>query len=207
MSRSILIATKNPHKQEKLSWIIKGFFDQIDMLNKANIEADLDEKGSTFEEVATYKAIFYSKKYKGYVIATDSGMRIPALGKKWNGLLTKRFVGRKNVSDFERMDKLLELMKDKKGEERTMCWKEALAITKDGEKVFSCEVEGSEGLMQERYDPRKYKKGIWLCSLWHYPQFGKNFFDLTEEETKQAEISWWRLRGKTRKFLKTYFRK
>ncbi len=67
--------------------------------------------------------------------------------------------------------------------------------------------KGDTGVLQETYDSKQYKEGIWLCTLTSYPQFGgKNFFDLNEKEKKYGEISWWRLRDKTREFLTNYFK-
>jgi len=199
----IVLGTKNPHKKEKLRWIIEGYFsDMQDMAGEMNVEED----GDTFEANARIKAITVAKKNNSYAIATDGGVIIPSLGKNWNELLTRRFVGREDLTDFDRMECLLELMKNEKGKKRIIAWKESIAIASPDGVVFSVEVDGDTGILQESYDPKQYKEGIWLCTLWAYPQFGgRNFFELNEEEKKYGEISWWRLREKTREFLSNYF--
>ena len=99
------------------------------------------------------------------------------------------------------MDELLERTKDLKGQDRFIQWKEAVAIAKNGEILFSLEVEGNHGILQTEYDKTKYKPGIWTCSLWSYPQFGgKNFFDLNEEESQESEISWDRIKAGVERF-------
>ncbi len=203
MNRKILIATGNPHKLKMIGSIIDGYFDEVKNLHDLQNVADVDEIGQTFKEIAEKKALHFTEYFDGYVIATDSGMQMPHL-ENWNPLFTKRFIQKEKATDFERMDKLLELMKDKKGNQREMYWNEAIALAYKGKVLFSVQVKGAEGVMQETYDKNKYRKGIWLCSLWYFPQFGKNFFDLTPEETAYAEISWGKLKEATRKFLHKY---
>ncbi len=203
----ILIASKNPHKIEKLSGIISPYFEQIQTLKDIQLKDDLVEEGSSFEEIAKNKARYFSLQYSDYVIATDGGMTIPFL-ENWNPLYTRRFLSsldKSDKTDFQRMDELLERTKDLKGNDRFMQWKEAVAIAKNGEVLFSIEVEGSYGILQTEYDKSKYKPGIWLCSLWSHPQFGnKNFFDLNPEEVKQSEISWERINTGVSKFLSIF---
>lgn len=198
--RRILLATGNPHKIEKLSWIVSGFFDRVDTLNDQNIELDVDESATTFLRNATQKAESYSKIIKGYAIATDGGVSIPALGENWDSLKTKRFAGDK-ASDSDRVNSLLTLMAGKVGDDRAMNWREAISIAYNGKSIFSVEVEGVHGLLQEEYDPRKYKPGIWVCSVWYFPEIGKNFFDMSEQEKEYVELSWHKLYRITRSFL------
>lgn len=195
----ILIASSNPHKINELKKITSGLAQAV-TLAEANISDECVEVGDTLLEIAQRKAAYFSNRFAGLVVATDAGAEIPALGNNWDPKYTKRFAG--EVSDFERMDRLLELAKDLKGEDRGLVWRECVAIAQRGEVLFSLEVEGDRGLLQTSYDSAKYRPGIWLCSLWFYPQFGKNFFDLTPEQIAQhGERSWVRIRSKVRAFL------
>jgi len=199
MKEKIIIASSNPHKIEKLSWIVEGLFKKIEKLKK---KVEINENGSTFKANAEIKARIVSKLYKNYAIATDGGVLIPSLGNNWNEILTRRFLGEKNITDKDRIEGLLELMKDKVGSQRKIIWKEAIAIANKGRVVYSTEVRGDWGILQTSYNPKQYKKGIWVCTLWSYPQFGgRNFFDLTEEEKKYGERSWWKLRKRARKYF------
>ncbi len=199
----IILGTNNPHKKEKLRWIAEGFFSEVGVMRE-NIE--VEETGKTFEENARIKALAIARLENSYAIASDGGVLIPALGENWNELLTKRFAGLENVTDFDRMNMLLELMKGKSGKDRMVVWKEAIAIASPEGVLFSVEVDGDTGMLQETYDPKQYKEGIWLCTLTAYPQFGgKNFFELNEEEKKYGEVSWWKLKEKVEEFLQDYF--
>lgn len=199
---TIVLGTNNPHKKEKLRWIVEGYFNDIRELHE---KVEVEETGGSFEENARVKAQTIAQREHVYAIATDGGVLIPSLGKDWNELLTKRFVGREGVSDFDRMNMLLEMMRGKRGDERTITWRESVALASPERILFSVEVDGDTGVLQEQYNSQQYKEGIWLCTLWSYPQFGgRNFFDLNEEEKKYGEISWWKLREKTRDFLSGY---
>lgn len=123
----LILATANPHKIIKLRQIFEQYFKDIFPQDK-NI--DINEDGNTFLENAEKKAIEISKIYHCYAVATDGGVLIPALGDNWNGLLTKRFIGRDDATDFDRIEALLELMKDKKGTERAILWNEANRLGK-----------------------------------------------------------------------------
>ena len=200
----IVIGTGNSHKKEKLSWIVEGFFDEIMPFER---KIEIEENGKNFEENARMKSLATAKEYGCYAVATDGGVLIPALGNNWNELLTRRFFGKEDVGDFDRIDALLEIMKGKKGDERKIIWKEAIAVANPEKVIFSSEVEGDIGLLQETYNPKQYKEGIWLCTITSYPQFGgKNFFELSEKEKEYGEISWWKLRDQTRKFLYDFFK-
>lgn len=190
-SDKILIISTNPHKISKLKAILAPFFKIIDTQSSLSIDCEVDETGKTFQENAEIKALAFSNVYDGYTIATDGGIDIPALD-DWNPLYTKRFAG-ENVDDFFRMDTILEKMKTKEGSERKMIWREAVAIAFDDKIICSELVDGIEGVMQKEYDVKKYKKGIWLCSLFYFPQFKKNFFELTPAEVEKAEISWMKI--------------
>jgi inosine/xanthosine triphosphate pyrophosphatase family protein len=200
----ILIASQNPHKIEKLTSIVSPYFEQIQTLKSLQIADNFAEEGSGFEQIASNKAKYFSLQYPEFVIATDGGMIIPAL-ENWNPLYTRRFLNsldKSDKNDFSRMDELLEKTKDLKGASRSMYWKEAVAIAKNGEILFSLEIEGNHGFLQTEYDKTKYKPGIWLCSLWSHPQFeSKNFFDLTKEELKESEISWDKIKAGVEGFL------
>ncbi len=194
-----MLATDNPHKQEKLKWIVDKYFRQIDLPTKT---FKVKEDGSTFEQIARKKALQTSKNYDGFTIATDAGMEIPAL-KNWNSLLTRRFIKKQDSTDFDRMDALLAMATDLK--DRRMRWTEAVAIAYKGRVVFSATVEGAKGVLQKEYDRKKYKKGIWLCSLWYFPTYRKNYFDLKPREVDFAEVSWFRLKKEVEKFFSTPF--
>lgn len=204
MFNDILIATTNEYKKQKLTWIVERYFKKVHYLDDLDLNLVVNESGNSFKRNACIKAIEYSKHCRDFVISTDGGVLIPALGNTWNGLYTRRFAG-EDVSDFERIKKLLEVAKPLKGAERKVVWKEAVAIGKAGKVLFSKEALGVAGILQENFDPTKYIKGIWVCSLWFFPQYNKSFFDLTIKERQKVEVSWKKLKDATDQFLQNHF--
>lgn len=199
MTKTVILATNNPHKKKMLAWTVEGYFDVV---QEQSSKVEVEETENSFEGNAQLKAIILSAMHHTYAVASDGGIVIPALGSNWNSLLTKRFLNNADATDWDRIEGLLALMKDKKNEERDMFWHEAIALAYDGKLLFSCEVEGDHSRIQESYDRDQYQPGIWLCTLTYYPQFkNKNFFELNDEERAYAEISWHRLRDAVQKYL------
>lgn len=95
---SIIIATKNPHKQKKLIEVVQDYFTPL-LLDETIPEPE--ENGKDFLEIAENKAIYYSLATKSLAISSDAGAVIPAL-RDWNPLETKRF----SDSDKTRIKKL-----------------------------------------------------------------------------------------------------
>lgn len=154
------------------------------------------EVGNNFTEIAEKKALFYSKKYNCLAISTDGGATIPAL-KNWNPVETKRFA----KTDKERIKKILNMMKNKRN--RIVEWHESIALASKGKLLFSTQAKAMDGQIDTSFNPRFYKKGIWLCSITSFPQFNnKNFFELTPKEKEATENSWKKLKIKFKKFMK-----
>lgn len=191
--QSILIATKNPHKEKKLSEIVSGFY-------APEIKNDLqsiEEEGNNFLEIAENKAKEYSKICDCLAIATDGGAMIPALKGKWNPIKTRRFA----ETDKERINELLKMMEGK--EDRTEEWYEALAIADKGKLIFSTQAKAMDGVIDKTFNPKFYQEGIWLCSITSFSQFGgRNYFELTDQEKSATEDSWNKLKKSFAKFMK-----
>lgn len=190
--KKIIIATGNIHKRQKLADIVKGYFQPVFLQKSIKIE----ERGENFLSIAKNKAIDYSLKLNSLVISSDGGAIIPAL-KSWRPLETKRFAS----SDRERIARLLDLMKNKKN--RTIEWHEAIAVADKGSLLFASQARAIDGVIAKEFDSRFYKKGIWLCSITEFPQFGhKNFFELDKKEMALVENSWSQLKDDFLIFMK-----
>jgi inosine/xanthosine triphosphate pyrophosphatase family protein len=200
-NNKILVATQNPHKIQKISAMFSDCDATIETPDKLPLNIEIDENGNSFEENAVIKAVEYAKHYDGLVVATDGGMIIPGL-EDWDPLHTRRFAG-PDATDKDRISELLRRMKGKTGDERQMKWCEAIAIAKAGKKLFSIQAPGAEGVMSDIFDEKNYRAGIWVCSIWEFPQFdNKNFFELSDKEVEAAEVSWSRLGNALRAYLK-----
>jgi XTP/dITP diphosphohydrolase len=189
---SIIIATKNPHKQKKLIEVVQDYFTPL-LLDE--IIPEPEENGKNFLEIAENKAIYYSLATKSIAISSDAGAVIPSVP-EWDPLHTKRFAD----TDEQRIDKLLSLMEG--NTDRTIRWFEAMAIAKDGKIQFSALVEARCGKIATSFDKSRYQNGMWMSSITEFPQFAnKNFFELTPEERAKTENSWAKLKLKFAKFM------
>ncbi len=193
--REILIASGNPYKQKKLVELVAPFF----VPRIAEKLPSFQERGESFLSIAENKAIDYSKHFHSLVVSTDGGASIPALSpEEWNPLITRRFLNADD--DRERIHKVLDLMKEKR--DRTVEWREAIAVADNGVLVFSHEARAVDGVISKSFRPEFYQEGIWLCSITDFPQFGgRNYFELTDEERKQTENSWELLREAFQEFF------
>ncbi|MBI2099227.1 hypothetical protein HYT45_02295 [Candidatus Uhrbacteria bacterium] len=190
--QQILIATKNPHKQKKLSEIVNDFF--IPEI-KNNLQS-IEERGDNFLEIAENKAMEYSKIYNCLAIATDGGAVIPALKGKWDPIKTRRFA----ETDRKRIEQLLRMMGGVKN--RTEEWYEAMAVADKGKMIFSAKARAMDSVIDKTFNPKFYQEGIWLCSITSFPQFGgRNFFELTDKEKTATEDSWNKLKKSFAEFM------
>ncbi len=183
---NILIGTKNAYKVDELLFYLEGIENiSIHFLKDQNIDVDVLEDGDTLEENAQKKAIEISKRTDFFVLASDGGVDISALGENWNFLKNQRTVGEKR-SDVQKAEKLLEMMKSLQGEERKVVFHHALALAKDGNIFWSDEKITERGYIANRLPDKNIPKGKWLSHIWYYPEFGKVFNRLDEFELKKV---------------------
>ena len=190
----LLLATSNPAKLDKLTWVLEGLPFTCVPLSQLPSQPQPEESGQTFDDNARLKASQGSKLFGGLAIASDGGLGIPTLGDQWEALLTARAAG-EGADDATRARHLLALMRDKKGEERRVFWTEALALADRGQLLGSWQESGSEGYLTESYDPAKAIPGFWVYSLWYYPQFGRRYVELTPQELTEVDVTWQRLKA------------
>ena len=111
----IVYAGNNKSKLRQIRSVLSDF--EVLSLEDCGIDVDVEETGKTFEQNAYLKASVISKLVDYVVVSDDSGLCIDALD-GYPGVHTKRFLG-DNVSNQERVNFLIEKMKDVKDEDRT----------------------------------------------------------------------------------------
>ena len=187
--RTLLVATRSPHKLEELRELIglPGLellsLDEADVLEDP-IEADL-EAYDTFAENARAKAIYFQRVTHMATIADDSGLCVDALD-GGPGVRTRRFAPEDMASRYGRDEAnnrfLLQKLSGIPVEERSAHYRCAIAY-EDGEERFAVEgrVDGiiateARGTGGFGYDP-----------LFIVPEYGKTFGELPPDV--KAEIS------------------
>jgi XTP/dITP diphosphohydrolase len=138
-----------------------------------------DEAANTFGENALGKALHYSHFSEGLVIADDSGLVVPALGGA-PGVHSARYAG-PDASDADRLHKLVEAMRGKKGEDRRARFVCVVALVERGEArgIFSASAEG------ELLEAPRGADGFGYDPLFFVPGPGKTFAETTREEKNQ----------------------
>ena len=109
MIKKLIIATANKHKLSEIKSILK---DGVKEIASMPADIEIEENGKTFMENSLIKAKAVYEKTKIPSLADDSGLCINALGGK-PGLYSARYGG-ENLSYKEKMQMILEELKDKK---------------------------------------------------------------------------------------------
>ncbi len=182
MLGTVWLVTDNKDKVRDFSLVFKPLGIKLKQLAGVKVK----EGAQSLRENACLKAITASCLYpKRVVMATDGGVEIPYLGNKWNPVLTKRLGGldmEETMTDRERAEKLIEMMKDAKGKDRWMTWWEVVVIVKGGKVLFETKIKGGEGYLMKKIPEGFKESGFWLGYIWLMPKLGKPYMLLSDEE-------------------------
>ncbi len=152
--------------------------------------ADVSEGSTSMMENAFKKARACAERYpEAYICACDGGVSIPFLGDSWNPVLTKRGGGSaswEGVTGYERARELLAMMRNAHGEDRRVVWQEAFVFMRGERVLFSFCEAGGAGYLAEEIPPSFREDGYWLGHLWHVPEYGKVYMELSAEEKKRS---------------------
>jgi XTP/dITP diphosphohydrolase len=170
----VYLCSSNKEKLKELSLAAEGTGLEVLSLPQLREIPPPEETGSTFEENASEKALYYSQFTSEIVVADDSGLEVDALNGA-PGVFSARFAG-PDAQDRENNALLLERMrKEEKRKARFVC---AVVAAQAGKHLFTArgEVEGEilrapQGLNGFGYDP-----------LFFYPPLGRSFAELTGDE-------------------------
>ena len=205
MERKILLATTNSTKVEKMKYCLEGLGFNYLAIDDFEQKPEFDETGESYEQNAIIKALAWSKIVDCLVMASDGGVTIPVLGRKWNGLATHRFAG-ETASEIDRCEALLKIMaKHQEPGQRIIYWNEGLAVAKKGRLVVSWEESGEKGFLAKTYDKQKMLAGWWLASLWIVPGTERIYSELNDNERRVEDDShgvWLQLKQKVQEFFK-----
>jgi inosine/xanthosine triphosphate pyrophosphatase family protein len=190
----VLLATTNRAKQARLQWLLEG----LPLVCHSPGEAGLgvyippEETGASHCEIAAEKAVGWSQAGSMLAVCSDGGLNIPALGDRWQSILTRRLTG--EGSDEERVERLLELMRPYPPEHRQASWTEALAIADNGRLLACWEVQGATGMVALTPGPQASVSGFWAFTVWEIPALGKRYSELTEDELASVDDHWTQLK-------------
>jgi len=184
-------ATTNRGKLREFQAALDGSFELIPLPGLAAIPV-CEETGSTFEENAIQKAIYYSGYCDGPLFVDDSGIEVDALGGA-PGVYSARFAG-PGASDAANNRLLAARMQGVC--DRTARFVCVVALAESGRllRTFRGEAEGE--LLSEPRGPN----GFGYDPLFYYPAFGCSFGEVAPE--KKMTVSH---RAKALRAMRAYF--
>lgn len=172
----LLIATNNQGKVLELQELLAG--SGIEFVTPAQIDLQLDvvEDGSTYQENAGKKAIAFAQASGLISLADDSGLQVDALGGA-PGLYSARYSPKPGANDKDRRDFLLENLKDKP-RPWTAHFHATIAVAKP-----NGEIEFAEGNCYGEIIPEERGMGgFGYDAIFFMPEFGRTMAELDMEE-------------------------
>ena len=174
MDCKIVAATNNKNKLREFKEILSPLGYQIISLKDLGLDIEVEETGTTFEENSLIKAKAVLKATGMASLADDSGLMVDALGGE-PGIYSARYC---EGSDADRINYLLEKMKDIPDEKRTARFVSAITLMfTDGDIVTAkgtCEgkiAKAPSGKNGFGYDP-----------VFYVEKYGKTFAELSAEQ-------------------------
>lgn len=162
-NKEIIVATSNPHKMDEYTLMLEPLGYRVYSLRDLNIELDVEETGSTFEENSLIKARYIANLLPDkIVISDDSGLEIKALN-GFPGIYSARFMEGSSYGD-----KCKEIIKRlKKYDDKTANFTTVISLVNYSEKEYTFEgkvfgriVETSHGTNGFGYDPIFYSNEL-----------------------------------------------
>ena len=166
MATRLYCATTNPGKMREFRRALQDSFTVEPLPMLASIPT-CEETGSTFEENAVQKALYYSKHSDGYLFVDDSGLAVDALGGA-PGVYSARFAG-PDATDESNNRLVLDRMRGVENRAARFVCVVALAEAGRLIETFRGEVEG------QLLDAPRGTNGFGYDPLFFYPPFGCSF--------------------------------
>ena len=174
--KRLIFATGNQDKMREIREILAG--DDVEVLSLKDLDLDVDivEDGSTFEENAAIKAKTICKMTGEIVLADDSGLEIDYLNKE-PGIYSARYMG-EHTSYVEKNANLIGRLEGVPDEKRTARFVCAIAAAfPDGiVRIVRGTMEGRIG-----YEA-KGENGFGYDPIFYLPEYGCTSAELSREE-------------------------
>ena len=199
----ILLGTGNPAKADALRRLLEGLPLEPVSPSRLGLAAEPEESGDSHLAIAALKAQDWSRAGSMLAVASDGGLRIPALGTQWDSRYTHRFAG-PDADDTQRRERLLESMSPFIGEDRRATWVEALAVAHRGRLLAAWELYGATGVIADQASAQTQTPGFWAFSVWRFPGYDKTYDQLSPQQLEDLDDHWLRLRRLAHGFLHRY---
>ena len=169
-----LLATNNKNKLREIKTILGE--ENVLSLSDCNIDVDIEETGTTFEENSKIKARAICKLSGLPTIADDSGLEVDFLNGA-PGVYSARFAGEEHDDEANRQ-KLLRLMADVPDEKRTAHFTTVISVVYPDGKEYAFEGKAYGKITREYIG----SGGFGNDCLFMSDDLGKTFAEATPEE-------------------------
>ena len=177
--RALLLATTNRHKVDEYRTILSDLPFTLLSLSDIQLDMDVEETGTTFQENAELKALAYAHASGLLSLADDSGLEIDALGGA-PGVYSARFAG-PDATYEERFNIILPQLKNIPVEQRTARFCCVISLAEPTGLLGS--VYGAiEGVIA---DTPRGENGFGYDPIFLVPELGKTTAELTPEQKNQ----------------------
>ncbi len=177
--RTLLVATTNRHKLEEYRTIFSDIPFKLLSLNDIQLDLDVEETGTTFQENAELKALAYARASGILSLADDSGLEIDALGGA-PGIYSARFAGVDTPYE-ERFHIIFERLRGLPVPQRSARFRCVITIAEPS--GYHKSVEGSiEGIIA---DVPRGANGFGYDPIFLVPELGKTTAEIPPEQKNQ----------------------
>lgn len=169
----VILASQNRHKLYEIQTILSRYGMEVILQSDLNLDIEVDETGTTFEENSMLKAKAVMETTGLPAVADDSGLCVDVLGGA-PGVYSARYGGPEYVTDLDRLNLLLHEMRGIRSEERTARYVCVITLLMpDGEAIVTrgtCEgmiLSEPHGTGGFGYDPIFYipKEGMTFAEM------------------------------------------
>ena len=172
----IVFATTNDGKIKEIKEILADFDVEIVSMKEMNIDVDVEENGTTFEENSLIKARAISKLTGLPALADDSGLEVDYLNGE-PGVYSARYLGRDTDYDYKN-NYIIDKLKDAKDEERSARFVCVISLVLPDGREFV-----KKGVMEGRIGYEiKGENGFGYDPIFYLPQYGKTSAEISAEE-------------------------
>ena len=183
--RKLLIATTNPGKLREIRRILAGVAVELVSLRDFPPVPEPEETGTTFEENARLKALYYDSRVAAAAskdtwpldtVAEDSGLVIDALDGQ-PGVQSARFLG-PEASYSERFDEIYRRLAAHPSVSRSARFVAAVAVVRASAVVYE-----TTGIVEgEIASTPRGDRGFGYDPIFFYPPYGSTLAECTDEE-------------------------
>ena len=177
----LVIATGNRSKGTEMAEILRDTgLEILTLADFPGVDAEVEETGSTYRENAELKAVAAAQATDQVCIADDAGLEIDALDGQ-PGLYSRRFLGEETPFD-EKMDWILQTLKDIPDDRRGCRFNCAVAIATPDGRLFHC-----TGICEGQVAREKRGEyGFGYDPIFYLPELEKHMAELKPEEKRRV---------------------